>query len=73
MGPFDLFSKSKMLEEIEREKRRFHDVRFSDNECDYAIHGGRQKNTGGHDHRTNTGDDRTPAQKAGDRQRRKRD
>lgn len=36
-----------------------------------VIEGGRQKNTGGHDHRTNTGDDRTPAQKAGDEKRRK--
>jgi|GEM_PF-5369841 len=30
---------------------------------------GRQKNTGGHDHRTNTGDDRTPSQKTGDQKR----
>lgn len=36
-----------------------------------VISGGRQKNTGGHDHRTNTGDDRTPSQKKGDRSRRK--
>lgn len=33
---------------------------------------GGQKGTGGHDHRTNTGDDRTPAQKKGDQERRKR-
>ncbi len=32
---------------------------------------GRQKETGGHDHRSNKGDDRTPAQKSGDKQRRK--
>lgn len=35
------------------------------------VHGvievGRNKNTGGHDHRTNKGDDRTPSQKTGDR------
>lgn len=30
------------------------------------IDSGRNKNTGGHDHRTNKGDDRTPAQKHGD-------
>lgn len=35
------------------------------------IEGGRQKDTGGHDHRTNKGDDRTPAQKKGDRERQK--
>jgi len=40
------------------------------NTCGF-IEGGRQKNTGGHDHRTNTGDDRTPAQKEGDEKRRK--
>ena len=32
-----------------------------------AINNGRNKNTGGHDHRTNKGDDRTPAQKHGDK------
>lgn len=31
------------------------------------IDSGRNKNTGGHDHRTNKGDDRTPAQKHGDK------
>jgi hypothetical protein len=31
------------------------------------IDNGRNKNTGGHDHRTNKGDDRTPAQKHGDK------
>ena len=36
-----------------------------------AIKGGKNKKTGGHDHRTNTGDDRTPAQKEGDKKRRK--
>ncbi|WP_169748983.1 hypothetical protein [Gynuella sunshinyii] len=35
------------------------------------INSGRNKNTGGHDHRTNTGDDRTPSQKVGDKKRRK--
>lgn len=32
---------------------------------------GGQKNKGGHDHRTNKGDDRTPAQKEGDKKRKK--
>lgn len=32
---------------------------------------GSQKNTGGHDHRTNKGDDRTPAQKKADQSKRK--
>ncbi len=36
-----------------------------------VIEGGRNKKTGGHDHRTNSGDDRTPAQKEGDAKRRK--
>lgn len=36
-----------------------------------VISTGGQKSTGGHDHRTNTGDDRTPAQKKGDKERRK--
>jgi hypothetical protein len=31
------------------------------------IESGRNKNTGGHDHRTNRGNDRTPAQKHGDK------
>ncbi len=35
------------------------------------IDSGRNKNTGGHDHRTNKGDDRTPSQKEGDKSRRK--
>lgn len=35
------------------------------------IETGRNKNTGGHDHRTNKGDDRTPAQKQGDKNRQK--
>lgn len=35
------------------------------------IDSGRLKNTGGHDHRTNTGDNRTPSQKSGDKSRRK--
>lgn len=34
---------------------------------------GRNKNSGGHDHRTNKGDDRTPAQKQGDKNRKKKD
>lgn len=32
---------------------------------------GRKKNTGGFDHRGNSGDDRTPSQKEGDQKRRK--
>lgn len=32
-----------------------------------VINSGRNKNAGGHDHRTNKGDDRTPAQKNGDK------
>ena len=32
-----------------------------------VISGGKQKNDGSHDHRTNTGGDRTPAQKEGDK------
>lgn len=32
---------------------------------------GNQTKRGGHDHRTNKGDDRTPAQKVGDKARRK--
>lgn len=36
-----------------------------------VIAGGKNKKTGGHDHRTNSGDDRTPAQKKGDEKRRK--
>lgn len=32
---------------------------------------GGEKTGGGHDHRTNTGNDRTPAQKRGDKKRRK--
>lgn len=35
------------------------------------IEHGRMKNGGGHDHRTNTGKDRTPAQRSGDAKRRK--
>ena len=35
------------------------------------IDSGRNKNDGGHDHRTNTGDDRTPSQKDSDKRRRK--
>lgn len=38
----------------------------------HVIDHGRQKTTGGHDHRDNTGDDRTPAQKKGDEKRRKK-
>ncbi|MGI8464790.1 hypothetical protein [Pectobacterium punjabense] len=33
------------------------------------IPGGKQKKDGSHDHRTNTGNDRTPAQKDGDKKR----
>ena len=32
---------------------------------------GGQKKTGGHDHRSNKKDDRTPAQKSGDKKRKK--
>ncbi|OOF34094.1 hypothetical protein BZJ21_07095 [Salinivibrio costicola subsp. alcaliphilus] len=32
---------------------------------------GKNKNAGGHDHRTNRGNDRTPSQKSGDEKRRK--
>ncbi len=32
---------------------------------------GKQKKDGGHDHRTNTGNDRTPAQRKGDKKRSK--
>ena len=35
------------------------------------ISSGGQKSGGGHDHRTNKGDDRTPAQKTGDQKRKK--
>lgn len=37
-----------------------------------VIDRGRNKGTGGHDHRTNTGDDRTPSQKKGDQSRKKK-
>ena len=37
----------------------------------HKINYGRQKDSGGHDHRSNKGDDRTPAQKSGDDKRRK--
>lgn len=36
-----------------------------------VIDSGRNKNNGGHDHRTNEGDNRTPSQKEGDKKRRK--
>ena len=36
-----------------------------------VIKNGGQKTTGGHDHRYNTGDDRTPAQKTGDKAKKK--
>ena len=36
-----------------------------------AIHYGKMKLDGGHDHRTNRNEDRTPAQKAGDEKRKK--
>lgn len=32
---------------------------------------GKNKDGGSHDHRTNTGDDRTPSQKEGDKKRKK--
>lgn len=34
-----------------------------------VISGGKQKKDGSHDHRTNMGKDRTPAQKEGDKKR----
>lgn len=34
---------------------------------------GKNKSDGSHDHRTNKGDDRTPAQKSGDKARTKKD
>lgn len=34
-----------------------------------VIKTGRSKKTGGHDHRGNRGDDRTPSQKSGDKSR----
>jgi hypothetical protein len=37
-----------------------------------VIENGPQKKTGGHDHRYNTGDNRTPAQKAADKLRAKK-
>ncbi|ENU80314.1 hypothetical protein F975_02070 [Acinetobacter sp. ANC 3789] len=43
----------------------------SDRNQNNVIESGRNKNTGGHDHRTNKGDDRTPSQKEGDKSRRK--
>jgi hypothetical protein len=36
-----------------------------------VIEYGNNKNSGGHDHRTNKGDDRTPSQKSGDEKRKK--
>lgn len=36
-----------------------------------AIDYGKQKKDGSHDHRTNTGSDRTPSQQEGDKKRRK--
>lgn len=36
-----------------------------------AIDYGREKNGGGHDHRTNKGKDRTPSQQEGDKAKRK--
>ncbi|MDH6632509.1 UNVERIFIED_ORG: hypothetical protein M2355_001800 [Lelliottia amnigena] len=36
-----------------------------------VISGGKQKKDGSHDHRTNTGNDRTPAQKEADKNRSK--
>lgn len=36
-----------------------------------AVKYGGQKNSGGHDHRYNRGDDRTPSQKSGDKGRQK--
>lgn len=41
----------------------------SDSNRQGAISGGKQKKDGSHDHRTNTGNDRTPAQKEGDKNR----
>lgn len=49
----------------------FDKVKLSSSSRSGAIEGGRQKKTGGHDHRTNKGDDRTQAQKKGDKEKRK--
>ena len=47
-------------------------VKNNSNELSHGIiPTGRNKNSGGHDHRTNTGDNRTPAQKKGDKKRTK--
>lgn len=53
----------------------FFDSLFGSNsKSDHSRHGaigyGKQKDDGSHDHRTNTGPDRTPAQKTGDASRR---
>jgi hypothetical protein len=44
---------------------------MSEDENLYKIDYGHQKNDGSHDHRTNRGNDRTPAQKDADERRRK--
>lgn len=56
MGFFDMF---------DDKKENNSDLRMG------IIDSGRNKITGGHDHRTSRGDDRTPAQKEGDKKRRK--
>lgn len=42
---------------------------MSDKNKSGIINTGGQKKSGGHDHRFNTGDDRTPSQKDGDKKR----
>jgi hypothetical protein len=50
----------------------FDKLKGRDKDCFGLVDYGSQKKTGGHDHRNNRGDDRTTAQKEGDRSRRKR-
>jgi hypothetical protein len=47
------------------------DKNSSDSLKSGIIESGRNKNEGGHDHRTNKGKDRTPSQKEGDKAKRK--
>ncbi|QFZ84572.1 hypothetical protein GFK26_18260 [Variovorax paradoxus] len=62
MGLFDIILKaaSSVISERSQREPGTHGL------MDY----GRTKDTGGHDHRDNRGDDRTPAQKIADRARR---
>ncbi|WP_201543951.1 hypothetical protein [Psychrobacter immobilis] len=58
MGIFDRFTKAVTDQQVP-------------NNAHGVIETGKNKKTGGHNHTTNTGDDRTPAQKAGDKKRKK--